>query len=106
MVRFHPRHRPPWWPENEPWPPQTDMVVWRRRRRRFVRRAAFGFALFFFLSTIGVGTLVSMLLGREGFPFHPWRGPHAALALVAALFLLSLVSLTMRRVGFPMGDVV
>ena len=43
-------HRaPPWWPENEPWPPVRGSLQWRRHRARFVRRAGAGLSLLLFL---------------------------------------------------------
>jgi len=102
--RVRDRHRPHWWPENEPWPPASDAAMWRRRRRGFVRRIAVAFALFYFLSSLGAGSLVWMISGRQGF-YHPFRAP-VAIAFVSALFVVALLAITVRRVGMPMGDVV
>src|SRR5438105_3668356 len=38
--------RPPWWPEDEPFPP-SGPPSWRGMRPRFARRLWIGFALFF-----------------------------------------------------------
>src|SRR5215211_5464480 len=48
-----PGFRPPWWPEDEPFPPQ-DREGWRAMRGRFFRRIAIGIALFFaFVFVVG-----------------------------------------------------
>ena len=39
------RRRPPWWPENEPWPPRFGPGSWRYRRTRFERRINAGSAM-------------------------------------------------------------
>jgi signal transduction histidine kinase len=63
--RHMPSNRPPWWPENEPWPP-TRPPHWgdwrnRNRPRRFFWR--FGCALvFFLLLAYGSCTLVTWLV--------------------------------------------
>lgn len=104
-MRWHPhrRHRPPWWPENEPWPPMNRRAGWKRGRARFVRRMAVAFAAALFLSALGIGTLVSMLFGGRG--LAGTSGP-MALTVVFGLFLAGLLAVTMRRVGAPLGDVV
>lgn len=104
MMRWRPHHRrPPWWPENEPWPPATARAGWRRGRARFVRRIALGFAALLFLSALGLATLVSLLIGGRTVP-----GTSSAVALVimAGLLVAGSLAVTMRRVGGPLGDVV
>ncbi len=60
----HPPHRPPWWPENEPWPPTrpAHWSDWRSRRpRHFFWR--FGCVLVLFLLLIyGSCTLLAWLI--------------------------------------------
>jgi signal transduction histidine kinase len=97
------RHRPPWWPDTEPWPPNNRRSGWKRGRARFMRRIALAFAALLFLSVLGVSTLVSMLFGGRGL-----AGTSAPIVLVIlfGLFLAGLLAVTMRRVGAPLGDVV
>src|SRR5262245_49659569 len=104
-----PRHwhtgRPPWWPEGEPWPPADAGVRWRRHRRRFMRRTAFGALIFFALSGIGLGTVVSWIAhGTIGS-----MGPPRVLGLTAPFILIAVALLAfaaLRRVGGPMADLV
>jgi two-component system sensor histidine kinase BaeS len=104
-MRWHRRHRrrPPWWPDNEPWPPINRRAAWKRGRVRFMRRIALAFAALLFLSALGAGTLVSMLFG--GRALAATSAP-IALTIMAGLFLAALLAVTMRRVGGPLGDVV
>ena len=101
--RHHRRHRPPWWPETEPWPPENARAGWRRGRARFVRRIALVFALMLFLSALGISTLVSMLFGGRAV-----AGATApmALAIMIVLVVAGALAVSMRRVGGPLGDVV
>jgi signal transduction histidine kinase len=100
--RLH-HHRPPWWPETEPWPPDNRRAGWKRGRARFMRRIALVFAALLLLSALGLTTLVSMLFGRRGLA---GISPPITLIILSGLFLAGLLVLTMRRVGGPLGDVV
>jgi signal transduction histidine kinase len=97
------RRAPPWWPENEPWPPVHGRAHWRRHRARFVRRAGVGLSLFLFLVVLGTQQVMSWLVG--GSPF-PDRFPRALWVFGLVFVILAVVSATMRRFGLPMGDIV
>jgi two-component system OmpR family sensor kinase/two-component system sensor histidine kinase BaeS len=105
--RWQHRHRPPWWPVNEPWPPGDPGARWRRGRSRFVRRVGCLFAALLFLSAIGGASLLSMVLGRSGIvrtpePISLWTTAGiAAFAVLLAAFIGG-----MRRVAFPLGEIV
>jgi signal transduction histidine kinase len=90
------RGRPPWWPEGEPWPPAGRAHAWSRGRSRFVRRVGCLFATLLFLSSAGLVALASMVNHRSGSLVAA-----GMLALVFAGFFGA-----MRRVGFPLGDIV
>ena len=62
------RRAPPWWPENEPWPPVRGSLQWRRHRTRFVRRAGAGLSLLLFLVVLGAQQVMSWLFGGSPFP--------------------------------------
>ncbi len=97
---------PPWWPENEPWPPSDPARFRRHGGARFVRRFVFLFATLLGLSALGAFTLVSRIVGTR-WPVGP-VGPWSSLAVVlgGGLFLLAMLSALVRRVGAPLGDIV
>ena len=97
------KHRPPWWPDNEPWPP----VKGRMRRNPFFRRLGCAFAVFnifgvvlFFL----VMTWVVNYFGIAHLPVNlqPWALPMGLglLVFVVAVVLLGIFGL--RRVFNPL----
>jgi signal transduction histidine kinase len=101
----HSRRRPPWWPANEPWP-TPRMHAWRRHRSRVVRRFGILFAVVLVLSAIGASTLVSLVTGRAGLSA---ASPSPAVVIMPALaFVLVLAGfvVALRRIGFPLGDIV
>ena len=67
-MKHHPpfRQRPPWWPENEEWPPKR----WQMRRGPFFRRMGCFFILFSFFACIGVMALLRFFLD----PFVDFQG--------------------------------
>jgi len=110
-----PPHRPPWWPEGEPFPPTGwDQARWRaarRHRARFVRGMG---CLFVFLATVLVatGVLIVWLLG-ELFAGAPVGGPRTHLARGAGVVLLLVVIVGLagglrfgRRLVGPIGSLV
>ncbi|HMR99803.1 MAG TPA: HAMP domain-containing sensor histidine kinase [Anaerolineales bacterium] len=52
------RSKPPWWPQNEEWPPKR----WQTRRGPFFRRMGCFFILFSFFACIGVMALMRFFL--------------------------------------------
>jgi signal transduction histidine kinase len=72
-----------------------------------VRRIAMIFGIFMLFSVTGAATLVSLLLNRIGLVREPH--PASSLPLTAAIAIALLVAgllFVMRRVGWPLGDVV
>jgi signal transduction histidine kinase len=93
--------RPPWWPEDEPFPPRGP-EAWRGMRDRFVRRIALFFALF-----LGLMFFVGFLASRfftDGFHERD-RGPFPFLGVVAVLVVVVLVVRWLRRTAAPIGEV-
>jgi len=100
------RERPPWWPEGEPFPPQS----WRRPgvgRHRFQRR----FVFFAFLAFIAFAFFLSVLVFSLIQAFSALTGgePHPIFVVVAALFIFFALTGGMRqatRIARPVGDLI
>jgi signal transduction histidine kinase len=100
------RGRPPWWPDNEPWPPSPNRArMWRHGRTRFVRRIFLVVALMLFLSAVGAAALLSRLFGHyprtEGAPILLIAG-----IIIVGVFLFGGLFAAMRRLAVPLGDLV
>ncbi|MBI1794874.1 MAG: HAMP domain-containing histidine kinase [Chloroflexi bacterium] len=103
--RFHfsEHERPPWWPENEEWPPR-DRRHWRRmgRRNPFFRRLGCLFAVFnlfglvFFLAILG---LILNAFGIASFPFgqFQWLLPVGGVLFAFTVAVLILAGMNLRR---------
>jgi signal transduction histidine kinase len=96
--------RPPWWPENEPWPPRGRGPYPRWAGRRFL--FPFGGILAFLLisGAIGLGRLLGALADRAGIELPRQAIAFATFALIFVIFGLFFGG--MRRVGFPLSDIV
>ncbi len=105
------RHpRPPWWPENEDWPPRSPRE-WRRigRHNPFFRRLG---CLFAAISVLGVTVFVSIL----GFVLsvlnlvHPsigqseWLLPVSAVVVGLVVVILVTAGTNLRRMSVPLDD--
>src|ERR1044071_2844792 len=111
-MRSHPRlphrHRPPWWPENEEWPPKR----WGNMRRNpFFRRMGFIFFAFNFFGLIifgiVIGTIISTL-SRGGFSGNllSWLLPVAAIFVIFILGISFLAARNIRRMSNPLDELV
>ncbi|MBM4421153.1 MAG: HAMP domain-containing histidine kinase [Chloroflexi bacterium] len=99
-----PPQRPPWWPENEAWPPRGERG-WGTMRHRMFRRLAFLFAAVVLLAVLGLGTLVGVaasLIGIGDFQFNLWW----FLAAVVVLAASARAAGTMRRLATNLGAVI
>jgi signal transduction histidine kinase len=105
--RRFPHGRPPWWPENEPWPPQPRYAG--RMRGRFFRRMGC-FFLIFFVFMLGMGTLfvwlVLQLLRLLQVPAqtYGWVIPLSVLLFIFGLAFLGWAGRGLRRLSMPVGD--
>ena len=92
------RGTPPWWPEDEPWPPRGP-EAWQGMRRRFLGR----FLLFLAL-VVTVVAVVSAVVGR-----FIGAGPHGGrffpLGFLALAVVVVLVVRAARRFAGPVADV-
>jgi signal transduction histidine kinase len=101
-------NRPPWWPENEEWPP----VRGRMRHRPFFRRLGCAFALFnlFVLTVVSAVVLsVARALGLIQFstPILQWStslGVLALIPIVAIIAMITAIIFGMRRLSTPLDE--
>jgi len=105
-------HRPPWWPENEEWPPRGRMP-WRRmgRHNPFFRRLGCLFAIFNLLGFVIFGSIIGLILNSLGIikisaPQVQWFFPFVVLFLVFAIATAALAARNLRRVSRPLDDLV
>lgn len=91
--------RPPWWPEEEPFPPGG----WSGRRR-FARRVGLVLGLFLALTFVTSGLAVTLVYSL---PLGKWRGlaPLVWVGLVLVLLGYGALGRTVRRTAAPLGDV-
>ena len=106
--RFSSRQRPPWWPENEDWPPTRE--AWRRvgRRNPFFRRMGCVFFVFALLAFTGLLAILQLI-----FTFFQGSVPEGRSGLIIPLgfiaFILMLMAISwgvrsVRRVSAPLDN--
>ncbi len=100
------RRRPPWWPENEPFPPRQG---WAgppgARGGRFVRRMAMFFVAAAVFSVVGATVLfwtLATALGAPDLVGNVARG----VALLLILYGFAFTARSLRRLAAPVGDVI
>src|SRR2546423_805207 len=99
-----PPFRPPWWPENEPFPP-GDRLAWHARRHRLLRRVGLVIGLFF-TATVAANVLAVVVLSRVfGIDVHHRLAPFAAVVGVSLLAAVVATGRAARRLAGPMSDV-
>ncbi|HEX7195365.1 MAG TPA: HAMP domain-containing sensor histidine kinase [Candidatus Limnocylindria bacterium] len=95
--------RPPWWPQEEAWPPERP-EEWRRARRRFARRAALFAAGVVFLLVLLAAAVVSALGALFG---EHWFSPVLGVAVLVGVALLARrVVRAVRLAAAPMGELI
>ncbi len=112
LHRRFPRRAPPWWPQNEPWPPPgaPRFGLWHPARG-FFWRIGLAFVLLFGLA-LGMFTFLfwslAALLGRGGMPRQAAAllGPGGALFLALAIGALFFALRALRRLALPFADLV
>jgi len=98
-----PRGRPPWWPENEPFPPRDG--AWRPMRRRFMRRVL----LFAVLATLVFVTVVALAVSAlvRAFELAGAGGDWAvALVLAAGVAVIVAGARGLRGFAAPLADLI
>ena len=107
---FPSRQRPPWWPENEEWPPQHGR--WRHMRGTpFFRRMGCFFVVFNLLALVFFGIVVGVVisaLDRGGYPNNPlnWVFPLGAIFLSFVVGMAILATRNIRRMSNPLDELV
>jgi signal transduction histidine kinase len=96
--------RPPWWPQDEPFPPARG--DWPRMRGHFKRRfAVFALLAFLFFAFV-VAAFVTLLISAFS-TSGPGLGAFAPLvAIFALLVVATTVARAIRRVVVPLGDLI
>jgi len=106
--RFSQRQRPPWWPENEEWPPTRD--AWRRvgGRNPFFRRMGCLFFAFSFLAFMGLFAILRLIFTAfHGAPPFDQPGtiiPFGFLGFVLMVMVLGWGVRSLRRVSVPLDN--
>src|SRR5436190_20138211 len=98
--RHGPRRRPPWWPEDEPFPPRDG---WGGRRR-FLRRIAIGAGAFLLLWFVA-GVVLGGFIWHGANQPQGHRGPYVGGVLFALILLVAgvlLVRRLFRRTALPL----
>ncbi len=104
------QHRPPWWPESEPWPPR-DRRAWRHARRHnpFLRRLG---CLWVAANLIGISVLIGLVgtalraLSNSSPALFPWPVNPLGIGVLVALAIaaVTLGTVSMRRVSQPLDS--
>lgn len=105
-------HRPPWWPENEEWPPR-DPHAWRYmgRRNPFFRRMGCAFLVFNLIGFVILFSISAFILDVLG--VVQISGNRYSLLLPAGVLIFVFVALTfvfatrnLRRMSRPLDELV
>jgi signal transduction histidine kinase len=104
--RFTHRQRPPWWPENEDWPPSRE--AWRRvgRRSPFFRRMGCVFFAFAFLAFTGLLAILRLIFtvfqGSSSLESRDWFIPLSFVAFVLMVMAVTWGIRSVRRMSVPL----
>jgi len=105
-------HRPPWWPENEEWPPRNPRN-WRRygRHNPFFRRMGCIFIAFNFVGFAVFASMLGLILHSLGAIQFPTQGftfilPWGFIFFALIVFMFVVAARNFRRISSPLDDLV
>lgn len=105
-------HRPPWWPDNEEWPPRGGRN-WRKygRHNPFFRRMGCIFLVFNFIGFAIFATILGFILHSLGVIQIPaqefsWVLPSALIFLGFIVFIFVVAARNFRRISSPLDELV
>src|SRR6266508_3614579 len=99
-------HRPPWWPENEEWPPRGR---WMGRRNPFFRRMGCAFLVFNligFVILFSISAFILDVLGVLHISGNQYNLLLPAAAILFAFLVMAFVFATrnLRRMSRPLDE--
>ena len=110
--QYYSEHRPPWWPENEEWPPRDPRHWrWMGRRNPFFRRMGcvfllfnlIGFVLLFSISAFILNVLgVLHIAGNQ----YSLLVPAGVILLTFTILIFFVASRNLRRISRPLDELV
>jgi two-component system OmpR family sensor kinase/two-component system sensor histidine kinase BaeS len=102
--RYYRTHRPSWWPENQPWPPQRG----RHPHNPFFRRLGCFFGLFSLLGFIFFILLIAFILGNletgQASNYLRWALPVGLVMLLSIVVIVTITVRMLRRISMPLDD--
>ena len=107
MNSHHSPHRPPWWPENEDWPPHRP---WKMRRSPFFRRIGCVFAFFNLMGVLLFVAAIVYVLNYFGITHIPISSFSWLLIPIGMFFVFIIVvalifaTVRMRRMSMPLDE--
>ena len=105
-------HRPPWWPENEEWPPRRRHPFrFGGRHNPFFRRLGCIFAIFQLFGFLLFASIFGFILNSLGViqfssPHYQWFLPLTMVFFVFVISLAALAARNLRRVSRPLDELV
>ncbi len=105
-------HRPPWWPENEEWPPRDPRQWrWMGRRNPFFRRMGCVFLLFNLIGFVLLFSISAFILNVLGVVHIAGNQfnlllPAGAIFFVFTVLIIVFATRNLRRISKPLDELV